>query len=62
MESCGCHKWKWLIFGIVLVLVRLLMPAWYIWVVIGVLAIIKGLLKIFKVTTNYQLIKTATNN
>lgn len=44
---CGkCHGAKWIVLGIILILVRWYYPLWDIWVVLGVLILLKGIMKL----------------
>lgn len=44
-----CYAGKWIVLGIILIVNQLYLN-WDIWVVIGVLAILKGLMKLAKPT------------
>ena len=43
---CGkCHAAKWIVFGIILIANQLYLK-WDIWVVLGVLVVLKGIMKL----------------
>ena len=46
MDNCTpqCRAMKLLVFGLVIVLVRYFYPGWDIWMVVGVLLVIKALM------------------
>ncbi|MFH0868520.1 MAG: hypothetical protein V1831_04355 [Candidatus Woesearchaeota archaeon] len=48
-DHCKCWAWKLIVIGAVLVLARLY-TTWDMWVLVGVILIIKGILKLAKPT------------